>query len=225
MGGGAGAAGASGAAGAGGNTTALNVVLYDLVSQNVMEGFEVCVLDAQPANCEKTDLQGLAVLNVPPDEDVLVTYGGGSSGYRPHVIAVGKKVFTSAGGQVITAAVLDSIAGYVLGVFGETDDAAKGHVLGLVPLTPGAVAALDPMSGAGPFYVDSAGNPDPSLTETSEAGAYMFANVDPGTVEASVTMTGASCTHQVGQEGSAPNATPAPVKAGWFTIVSAFECN
>ena len=228
-GGAAGEAGASGAAGTAGaaggsNTTQLNVTIVDLVQNVPVQSMDVCVLDAQPENCADTDIDGQVVLEVPTGEDLVLTYGTALSNFRTHALAVSAEAI-AAGTDVNTGALLESMASYMFGLVNITDDATKGHIVGVVVGTEGATASIEPTSGEGPIYTDSTGQPDLALTETSSAGAFLFVNVDPGTVEVSVELSGGSCTHQMGHEGSALNATPVPVEAGWFTVVSAFNCN
>ena len=54
-------------------------------------------------------------------------------------------------------------------------------------------ASLTPMSGVGPYYVASNNLPDKTLTSTSTAGFGLFANVDPGDVEVTMTHAVHSC--------------------------------
>lgn len=219
----AGSAGTAGAAGSG-NTTMLNVTIIDLVQELPVQSMDVCVHGAQPENCQDTDVNGQVQLEVPTGEDLVITYGTALSNFRTHALAVGADA-VAAGTTVTTGALLETIATYMFGQVGITDDASKGHIVGVAVNTEGATASIDPASGEGPVYTDATGQPDLSLTATSSAGAFLFVNVDPGTVELSVELSGGSCTHQIGHEGSAPNATPVPVEAGWFTVASAFECN
>lgn len=219
----AGTAGSAGAAGAG-NTTQLSVTIVDLVQEIPVQSIDVCVHDAQPENCQDTDANGHVTLEVPIGEDLIITYGTALSNFRTHALALGADAIAS-GTTVNTGALLESIASYMFTSLGIEDDSTKGHIVGVAVNTQGATAAIAPSSGQGPIYADAQGNPDLTLNETSSSGAFLFVNVDPGEVELSVDYTGGSCTHQMGHEGSAANATPVPVQAGWLTVASAFGCN
>jgi hypothetical protein len=221
-----GASGAAGTAGAGGggNTTTLTITITDIVQDTPIKSMDVCVYEAEPENCANTDDFGLATLEVPTGEDIILTYGSTLSNFRTHMLAVGASAVAN-GTHITTGALLESMASYMFSTVGIVDDATKGHVVGTAFQTEGATAAIDPASGEGPIYTEASGIPNLDLTETSTAGAFLFTNVDPGTVEVSVDYSAGSCVHQLGHQGSAPNATPVAVKAGWFTAVSAFVCN
>jgi hypothetical protein len=211
-------------AGAGGsNTVPLTVTIYDLVQQDPIADMDVCLHEAQPENCTTTDDAGVATLHVPPNEDVVLTYGTTLPNFRTHALAIGADAITN-GTYITTGALLESIASYLFANLGVTDDPSKGHVVGLALATEGATATIDPFSGEGPVYTSPSGTPDPTLTATSTSGAFLFVNVDPGTVEVAVEVPGGTCSHTLGHTGSAPNATPVPVHAGWFSIAASFEC-
>jgi hypothetical protein len=220
----AGVAGSAGDAGSGGgNTVPLTVTIYDLVQQDPIADMDVCLHEAQPENCTTTDAAGVATLQVPPNQDVVVTYGTTLPNFRTHALAIGADAITN-GTNITTGALLESIASYLFASVNITDDPSKGHVVGLALATQGATATIDPFSGEGPIYTSPSGTPDPTLTATSDSGAFLFVNVDPGTVEVAVELLGGTCSHELGHTGSAPNATPVPVHAGWFSIAASFEC-
>lgn len=226
-GGSAGSAGAAGEAGTGGsaggpsgNVISLNVT--DIGTQDPLEGVDVCIHVIPPTGCVTTDVDGVAAVEVPQGQDVVLEYSMASM--RKHLIAL-RGDYVATNPKIFTLAASEFIASYVFQSIGVQDDPAKGHILGVIASGAGATVALEPMSGTGPVYSDTSFIPDLNLTETSASGGYAFANVNPGKVTVTITQTGLTCVPEMGMLGATPNSIKIPVEAGAFTIGTAVDCN
>jgi hypothetical protein len=121
-----------------------------------------------PANA----LTGLT-LDAPPRDSVLVpieTGGAAESGWE---IGMSTQAAMSTIFSALGATYPSSTTGFLTAYAEETSGKAG---------MPGVVVSIEPASGLGPIYTNSAGAPAPSATATSSTGAAYFGNVAPGLV-------------------------------------------
>jgi hypothetical protein len=87
----------------------------------------------------------------------------------------------------------------------------------------GVAATLQPMdAGVGPIYLGETGLPDSSLTETSSAGYYGWANIPPGPHTFTLSHPSSTCRHVRDPEGTG---TPMTVEPDTVTITWDHVCN
>jgi hypothetical protein len=254
-GGGAGAAGTSGAAGAsgaaggggmdggtggseGGLTGSITGRIEDLLTANdpnptYVSGLSVCVYQDSSIPCATTDSQGAYTLaNVPADQDLLLEYQ--KTGYFPTLVTVHTVPGVVSLGLFLapTTAAATAFATLV----GVTLDPNKGQVLftAFQPASGGGytgqdsvVGAITPKTGTGPFYTNNNNPPlpDTTATATSANGIGLFANVDPGDAEVTLTHFSKTCTRlSTAWPGVNPNGSKIKIVAGYLTGGAAVEC-
>ncbi len=237
-GGTAGASGASGAAGTGGGADAGPTVTVTgratglLTPTTGISGIAVCLYQVASVPCVQTDTNGdYSLAGVPASSEVLLEYK--KSGYLNvlRTVTTGTGLTDVGVGNFPTT---NEAAGFAA-LVGTTIDPTKGQVLfsAFQPGTSGfagqdgVTALMTPNSGSGPHYIKtSPTQPDPTLTATDTLGFGLYANVNPGTVDVTLTHPSKTCKRLVigSFAGSGPTASKVPVVAGYLTAGAALEC-
>lgn len=235
--GGGGTGGADGGGGSGGTTsdagtTTITGTILALTDQTTpVSGMKVCVYQNAGVPCVQTDANGdYALGGVPASADVALEYT--KTSYQPVLVTVKTVAGPMSVGQFFapTQTEVSLLAASV----GVTLNAQKGLILTTAfQGTPGSFTGQDnvtnnmsPKSGAGPYYLNAAGNAvDTSLTVTSTAGIGVFANVDPGDVEITMSHFTKTCQRlSTSWAGSTANASKVKVVAGYLTGGAGLVC-
>ena len=181
------------------------------LNARAIEGVEVCVVDADPANCATTASTGEAVLTVPANEELAfrALKAGLVGSLLPIETGPENLIFTL---FKVTETELTERAT----AFGVTVDPTKGTVAflhgGLAPT--GVVPSIAPASGDGPHYLGPTFAAQPAATELPRGGGALFFNVDPGTVTTSFAPAPAGCAFSPLAFGTEAASTTTPVEAG-----------
>lgn len=197
--------GSGGAAGSGatGGSAAFDYWFKSIVvdeSNEVVEGFEICAHERDDIDCVTTDELGTATIKLPENTTVVVTYEkqGFLTKYRP--IRTGE---TGNAGNPVW--IVQSRQWYEdeLAKAGGSD-AVDLDNNGLIGLQTGPIAEIDfrvePEPSDTPLYgpvrscvIDSKLEFCAQFTD-NDVGVVAFANVKPGSYQASVSKSGLSCT-------------------------------
>ena len=190
---------------------------------------KLCVHDRADMACATTDGEGAFSLQIPPDQEFALELT--APDYAPTIEAVTPKTKDTKNwtfGLRRLATVRPRYA-----VFGATyPDAATGFVVaralgpqGSATGIDGVEMAIEPKSGAGPFFFSPNSDPDPARHATSTFATGLFANVAPGIVEVSFDPAGLTCSPAFGGWASTkPNTVRVPVVAGFETDIGQ-RCN
>ncbi|MFT4624919.1 MAG: hypothetical protein ACI8PZ_003585 [Myxococcota bacterium] len=193
----------------------LNMLVFDALTVEPIEGAEVC--DSASAACATTGAAGDATLEVSGDLPLLISAELAGT-YRRHIIDL-TPVDVAGGFPMTMILVPDTALPGLLGAYGVTENAAMGHALNVVD-GPGATLALD-VATDGPLYLDDIGGPNPSQESVSAQGGVAFANIPPGMATATAELSAGTCTAAIGQGGANHTFT---VEAGAVTNISGFTC-
>lgn len=220
-------------AGDGGPTTSVSGDIVSLTDPNTpVIGVQVCVYQAPSIPCVQTDSTGHYTLSsVPTDKEILVEYTKAT--YFPVLVTVKTSTLPLDLGQFRAPTSNEAAAfGALVGV---SIDPSKGQVLftAFTPATGGGytgqdsvVAKISPQSGTGPYYLNAAGTlPDKTLTATTASGVGLFANVDSGDYDVTLTHFSKTCQRfSTSWVGSGSTASKVPVVKGYLTGGAAVEC-
>ncbi len=230
-GGSGGAAGTAGDGGSGGvETVELTLSLRvvgtgpDFPPVVPLEGAAFCELD-DTENCNVTDANGLATIEVVVPADKRIGYTFTKDGYLSFLYTdvVDDRLYNDGPRWTITDETAAEQAALMLtpypyegtgNVAVEVFETGTGDRSGK---TFELVGAADE-----PFYFDTNDLPAPDLTSTSTRGLGVFVEVAPGEVEIRLGGTAANCVAVGGWPGSEANTLRVPVKAGfasWSSIV------
>jgi hypothetical protein len=221
--GGSGATGGSGGAGGEPATVAMPFMFRGL-NGALLEGVEICLDGADPANCSTSDDTGGAELTVPANSEHAFR-AQQPAGYVTGVVTLEAGMSDSPTFNLarVTETELNGIA---MG-FGVTLDPTKGTVAilhaGQEPT--GVTPSIAPASGDGPFYFDATFNLLPMGTELPQNGGALFFNVDPGTVTASFAPALAGCAFIELAWGSEADSTTTVVEADAISGPPNILCN
>jgi len=184
-----------------------------------LEKCSVCVLEnnQKTTSCTTSDSKGRFTISLPAETEtgvIVEKQGVIAPGLSP-LWSKSTTQMIELGGwmQVSEAQILAELT-----QVGVTPSASKGLIV--VNAVEGASFALVPPAGQGPFYADSKGVPDPSLTQLSATGWGMVADLAPGTYEILVTPpSGRACSREVLGWPSSSNTVRVPVLAGFGTQI------
>ncbi len=198
--------------------TQMSGTVRDFQSQVGVPGVRVCVYEQPEFPCTTSDQDGAYSLIVPPGELVMI-FDQGENPVIPQLmpLIIGEAPF--GWNQIV---INQQASGMMFQLWGQENDPTKGSVAVTSFVAPresdglqGAVAAIDPVRGAGPFYTAN-GFPSAGASVTDTNGLAAFLNVDPGEgFTATVTKEGWTCEVPSDRE---PNSFP--VVAGHLTSVT-----
>jgi hypothetical protein len=239
--GGSNTGGSAGSAGSGiGGTSSVDAGPPTTVSGRLVDlqdatkpvvGVQVCVFEDNSIPCVSTDSNGDFTLNnVPSGIEILLELT--KTDYFPTLITLTTDANPVSLGSLLAPSKL--AVGLLAIALGTTVDPSKGQLLfnAFTPAEGGAgydgeanvTAALQPMSGAGPYYFDANQLPDKTLTATTVTGAGVYANVNPGYAEVTLTSS-KSCTRlATAWAGSKPTTSKVRIVAGYLTGGAAIDC-
>jgi hypothetical protein len=173
------------------DTVRYEATVADLITGGPVAGAQVCILDADPADCVATDADGLFAFDLPANTDVALQVMADEYQSALRFIETGD---TDKVGNWLSAKVADIDA--ILSADDTLDwDREKGAVAIFVDLD-GVKASLEPASGD-LFYLseagevvrdDGTGSPGPSFID--------IINVEPGEYELSLDNDGGTCFHK-----------------------------
>ncbi|MDH3653326.1 MAG: hypothetical protein OEN21_03580 [Myxococcales bacterium] len=178
-----------------------------------LEGAAFCETDTE--NCEMTDANGQATIeiDVPADGQISYTYtkDGYASALRTEVVDD-----TFVGGRTnwtLTDAEMQRQADLVMTPYPYEGTGAL--VVSVFPRS-GATFELVGASGKG-FYYDAQGDPSLDLDSTTTNGVGGFVEVAPDEVEVRLGGTATNCVAEFGWPGSEANTIRMPVKVGFVS--------
>ena len=219
--------GDGGTGGAGGvDTVSVSAVItgFDAVQgpTGPLEGVEICETDTD--SCVLTDAEGSATLQVPRDEEFIITFE--KEGYQSELVAgllsEEPPVFTNGLGTVERMEFLHGLVGSPYPMEGTGDVLVSWAELGAFP---GATFVLvEPVPGKS-FYYNEEGNWDADLTATTNyplAPKGGFTEVipgDAGVVQVGATGTAQSCLYLTGWPGAFGASVRVPIRAGYLSEV------
>jgi hypothetical protein len=202
-----------------------------LTPTNPVSGVLVCVFEDNSIPCVSTDANGDFTLNgVPSGVEILVEFT--KSDYFPTLVTLTTEAAPMSLGELLSPSKL--AVGLLALAVGTTVDPSKGQLL-FNAFTPGTgggftgeggvVALMEPKSGVGPYYFDANQQPDKTLTATTTTGAGVYANVDPGYAEVTLTSFSKTCTRlTTAWAGSTATASKVRIVAGYLTGGAAIQC-
>jgi len=195
-------------------------------------GVQVCVFEDSSIPCVSTDSNGdFTLSNVPSGIEILLEFT--KTDYFPTLVTLTTDANPMSLGLLLAPSKL--AVGLLAIALGTTVNPAKGQLLfnAFTPAEGGSgfdgeanvTAALEPKSGAGPYYFDDKQLPDKTLTATTITGAGVYANVDPGYAEVTLTSQSKTCTRlATAWAGSKPTTSKVRIVAGYLTGGAAIEC-
>ncbi|MBW2586189.1 MAG: hypothetical protein JRD92_04495 [Deltaproteobacteria bacterium] len=221
-------AGGTGGGGSGGNGGANGAEPVELTLTLVvgatgadrppLEDAEFCETDTE--NCEMTDANGQATIEVDVPEDGRISYTYTKSGYasvlRTEVVDdtfVGERT-----NWTLTDAEMKRVSDLLMTPYPMQGTGSLVLSVGLL----GATFELVGASGKG-FYYDAQGDPSLDLDSTIANGAGGFVEVAPDEVEVRLGGTATNCVAAFGWPGSEANTIRIPIKAG-FVSWSSMNC-
>ena len=220
----AGTGGTGGDGGAGGGVETVELTLTLVVGATgtdrpPLEGAAFCETDTE--NCEMTDANGQATIeiDVPADGQISYTYtkDGYASALRTEVVDD-----TFVGGRTnwtLTDAEMERLSDLVATPYPYEGTGTLMVSAGLVGATFELVGGA---SGKG-FYNDAQGDPSLDLNSTTANEQGGFVEVAPGEVEVRLGGTATNCVAAFGWPGSEANTIRMPIKAG-FVSWSSMSC-
>jgi hypothetical protein len=200
--------------------------VFNVLGRAAVRGVSVCVQNRQPEYpCTTSDVGGQYRLRTPHNAPFVLIFSGGAQPIQPTLVHLQVPLGYTTWN---IATLQNSMVGIMMGAMNQPNDVTKGHVSVTVGTAAadgivGATASMQPMSGAGPVYLNNGGLPDLQATATSSNGTGAFVNVNPGEVSVSVTPP---VTHNCPLYPIAVGANGAwrvPVIAGHLSVV-VFEC-
>lgn len=224
-GGAAGTGGDGGSAGAGGTveTGELLITTWETASDGdvagPLPGVEVCEFDT--ANCVVSDDRGFATLQLPVEQDIMVSVESDGRGPLLGVDVVAADELTITSFFPLPESLLAE-AWEPIGFSYPLEEGTGTAFLSINPqlgaTTPGATFELLGDS-ARAYYIDVDGNYDPDLEVTSATGVGSFFELAPGEHQIRIGGTAENCTVWRGWEGDSPNTIRFPVRAGYSTAL------
>ncbi len=200
--------------------------VFDILTRRGLIGVEVCVRNQQPQYpCATTAGGGQFTMRAPANADVELVYTGGNPAILPTIVHLRLPLGPSTWNVGVLAA---TMVPQLATMLGQQLDPTKGHVsftvgtAGNVGLA-GVTGAIAPVSGAGPFYLAANGFPDRNATRTSSNGTGALINVNPGTINVSITPPNTHDCLPYSIAVRQGNAWRVPVVAGHLSI-AVFEC-
>lgn len=229
---GGGAVGGTSTTDAGPATTVAGRLVDLLDNTKPVVGVQVCIFEDNSTPCVSTDANGdFTLTGVPSGVEILLEFT--KSDYFPTLVTLTTEANPMSLGELLAPS---KFAVGILGLaVGATVDPTKGQLLfmAFTPATSGGgltgeanvVATLDPKTGVGPYYFDANQQPDKTLTATTTTGAGVYANVDPGYAELTLSSFNKTCTRlPTAWAGSKPTAAKVRIVAGYLTGGAAIEC-
>ncbi|TNE50184.1 MAG: hypothetical protein EP343_09645 [Deltaproteobacteria bacterium] len=190
-----------------GTTSTWTGGIRNFSSGRALDGVDVCVEQPKGTPCVTTNTKGEFQLpNVPDKQERIISFKKAS--YFPVHLTVGTEPART---QVSLGMLPSQTFGLLAAAVGKQLKPGMGHVVfqtfddSLLTLshTEGklGVAGVD-----GPYYLNTAGQPDPRLTHTSGLGLMAFLNVPPGTQTFTLTSKlGLKCREYFAWPGSKAN--------------------
>jgi len=193
----------------------VNAIIGTVLSDGVVD-VEVC--EADTINCAPTDVEGRATLELPANQEVVLTLikkdhglfllpdftGDGFSGSATVVMATDRWL---------------SVMAVALGITYPYEGTGV-----IIVITPLEGATLELVEGTGKaFYHDELLRPTLNLQATTSSGWGGFYDVAPGEVHLEVRGQTAGCEVELGWPGDAKNRVRVPVRAGYHTYAQ-FVC-
>ena len=185
---------------------ALEGQITNLLTAAGESGTEICVEGT--GDCDTSDTDGTYRVRAEAEAEVelVVTLDGHRSLLVP--VQTGTEDTALRPLSLLPEALVDAQASAV----GATGDPALGQVVFSVSNgiagdgvnVPDVVAALEPDSGVGPFYLGSTGLPDAELEATSSNGGGGWLDVTPGTAALRFENLPDGCVSLYGWEGPTP---------------------
>lgn len=221
-GGSGGSAGSGGAGGEGGaETVELTLTLVvgaSGIDRPPLEGAAFCETDTE--NCEMTDANGQATIEIVVPADTRISYTVAKDGYLDvlYTDVVDDTLFTDRSHWTLTDAEMERQADLLMTPYPNEGTGTPVVDVGLV----GATFELVGASGKG-FYFDAQGDPSLDLDSTLANGAGGFVEVAPDEVEVRLGGTATNCTPLSAWPGSEANTIRMPIKAG-FVSWSSLTC-
>lgn len=220
-GGSGGTAGTGGAGGMGGTveTGEFHITTWELAPDGdvagPLGGVEVCEFDT--ANCVVSDERGFATLQMPVEQDIMVSVRTAGRGPILGVDVIAADELTFSSFFPIPESILAD-AWEPIG-FSYPPKEGTGNVFVSInapnPTKPGATFELLG-ANARAYYIGPAGY-DVDLSATSTEGEGRFFELAPGEYEIRVGGTAENCTVWRGWESDSPNTVRFPVRAGYIT--------
>jgi len=210
--------------------TSISGSIVDLIATTPVADMQVCLYQMPSVACVKTSANGSYTLTgVPANQEVLLEYTKAS--YLPTLVTVKTVAGPMSVGQFLAPTV--TAANALATIVGVSMSPNKGHILvtafqgpaGSFSGQDNVAASIVPKSGTGPYYLNASNVPDLALTATSTSGIGLFANVDPGDVEVTLTHFTKTCPRLgTSWTGSKPNASKVKIVAGYLTGGAGLEC-
>ncbi len=184
-----------------------------------LEGAAFCETDTE--NCEMTDANGQATIEVGVPADQRISYTYAKEGYLSVLYSdvVDETLFTDRIHWTVTDAEAKRQADLVMTPYPYEGTGSIVVSVGLI----GATFELVGASGKG-FYFDAQGDPSLDLDSTMANGAGGFVEVAPDEVEVRLGGTATNCTPLSAWPGSEANTIRMPIKAG-FISWSSMSCD
>ena len=222
--GGAGGSAGSGGAGGEGGAETVELTLTLVVGATgadrpPLEDAEFCETDTE--NCEMTDANGQATIEVVVPADRRISYTYTKVGYLSVLYSdvVDETLFTDRVHWTLTDAEMKRLSDLVMTPYPYEGTGSLVVSVGLIGATFEIVGA----SGKG-FYNDAQGDPSLDLDSTIANGAGGFVEVAPDEVEVRLGGTATNCTPLSAWPGSEANTIKTPIKAG-FVSWSSMTCD
>jgi len=208
--------GDGGSAGSGGETVELTLTLVvgaTGADRPPLEGAEFCETDTE--NCEMTDANGQATIEVAVPDDQQISYTYTKEGYLSVLYSdvVDETLFTDRIHWTVTDAEMERLSDLLMTPYPYEETGALIVDVGIIS---GATFEFVPASGTG-FYYDAQGEPSLDLDSTSTSGAGGFFEVAPGEVEVRIGGTATNCTPLSAWPGSEANTIRMPIKVGFIS--------
>jgi hypothetical protein len=184
-----------------------------------LEGAAFCETDTE--NCEMTDANGQATIEVVVPADRRISYTYTKAGYTSVLYSdvVDETLFTDRSHWTLTDAEMKRISDLVMTPYPYEGTGSLVVSVGLI----GATFELVDASGKG-FYYDAQGDPSLDLDSTTANGAGGFVEVAPDEIEVRLGGTATNCTPLSAWPGSEANTIRMPIKAG-FASWSSMSCD
>lgn len=184
-----------------------------------LEGVEVCEFDT--VNCVVSDDRGFAILEMPVEQDIMVSVQKDGRGPILGVDVIMADELTITSFFPLPESLLTE-AWEPVG-FSYPPEEGTGTVIlsinaQLGETTPGATFELLG-ANARAYYTGPDGNYDPDLTATSTTGVGRFFELAPGEYQIRVGGSAENCTVWRGWDGDSPNTIRFPVRAGYSTAL------
>lgn len=216
-----GSAGSGGTGGGGGvDTVSLTLTLVvgaSGIDRPPLEGAAFCETDTE--NCEMTDANGQATIEVVVPADKRISYTYTKEGYLSvlYTDVVDETLFTDRSHWTLTDAQMEDLSDAVMTPYPYE---GTGTLVVSVDLI-GATFELVGASGKA-YYFDAQGEPSLDLTSTTTNGQGGFVEVAPDEVEVRLGGTAANCTPLSAWPGSEDDAITMRVKPGFLSWSSVF---